>query len=97
MQRNTSNEVCGGGPQGGLLTSILFILQVNKAGSPCTIPALGQNGRNQPAFVPVPPSLGQNIGSQPVVDPIFGPFEHPVVEEESSMLPVCHDKGKLDK
>ena len=25
----------GGGPQGGLLTGILFILQVNKAGSPC--------------------------------------------------------------
>ena len=25
----------GGGPQGGLLTGILFIIQVNKAGSPC--------------------------------------------------------------
>ena len=29
----------GGGPQGGLLTGILFIIQVNKAGSPC-IPKL---------------------------------------------------------
>ena len=28
-------KVPGGGPQGGLLTSVLFILQVNKAGSPC--------------------------------------------------------------
>ena len=25
----------GGGPQGGLLTGVLFIIQVNKAGSPC--------------------------------------------------------------
>ena len=25
----------GGGPQGGLLTGVLFILQVNKAGAPC--------------------------------------------------------------
>ena len=38
-----SNEQCipGGGPQGGLLTVLLFDLQVNFAGAPCrTIPLL---------------------------------------------------------
>ena len=40
----TSNfEKCpGGGPQGGLLTGLLFCLQVNKAGSPCTSPIMPQ-------------------------------------------------------
>ena len=36
--------LCGGGPQGSLFTVLLFILQVNKAGEPCTrvnmLPAL---------------------------------------------------------
>ena len=37
----SSFEKCpGGGPQGGLLTGLLFCLQVNKAGSPCPIPSL---------------------------------------------------------
>ena len=31
-------RVPGGGPQGGLITIILFNLQVNKAGSPCPVP-----------------------------------------------------------
>ena len=31
-------ECPGGGPQGGLLTGILFCLQINKAGSPCKVP-----------------------------------------------------------
>lgn len=38
----------GGGPQGGLLTGVLFRLQVNKAGSPCIptpLPALKQKGQ----------------------------------------------------
>ena len=35
----SSFESCpGGGPQGGLLTWVLFILQVNKAGRPCPAP-----------------------------------------------------------
>ena len=32
----------GGGPQGGLLTCVFFILQVNKAGSPCSPTSLQQ-------------------------------------------------------
>ena len=28
----------GGGPQGGLLTGVLFILQTKKAGAPCVLP-----------------------------------------------------------
>ena len=37
----SSFEKCpGGGPQGGLLTGLLFCLQVNKAGSPCQNPSL---------------------------------------------------------
>ena len=44
----------GGGPQGGLLTGVLFILQVNKAGSPCSIPRqnprLTENPENDPAI-----------------------------------------------
>ena len=31
-------ECPGGGPQGGLLTGILFCLQISKAGSPCKVP-----------------------------------------------------------
>ena len=36
----------GGGPQGGLLTGVLFILQVNKAGSPSVprLPSPRQDG-----------------------------------------------------
>ena len=33
-------DIPGGGPQGGLLTVILFNLQANKAGAPCPIPSL---------------------------------------------------------
>ena len=42
-------KIPGGGPQGGLLTSILFILQANKAGSPCQTPVPGQNINALPA------------------------------------------------
>ena len=35
---STEQSILGGGPQGGLLTVILFNLQVNLAGAPCTIP-----------------------------------------------------------
>ena len=40
MGEESSFKRCpGGGPQGGLLTGLMFIIQVNKAGSPC-IPKL---------------------------------------------------------
>ena len=37
---SVEQDIPGGGPQGGLLTVILFDLQVNKAGAPCPIPPL---------------------------------------------------------
>ena len=52
----SSFEKCpGGGPQGGLLTGVLFCLKVNKAGSPCPLPelpALRQDGAQGPAPKP---------------------------------------------
>ena len=36
----------GGGPQGGLLTGVLFCMQVNKAGRPCVLPGLPSPGTN---------------------------------------------------
>ena len=41
-------KIPGGGPQCGLLTSVLFILQVNKAGGPCPLPALRQTNNILP-------------------------------------------------
>ena len=39
----SSFEKCpGGGPQGGLLTGLLFCLQVNRAGSPCPVRSLAE-------------------------------------------------------
>ena len=37
---SSEQDILGGGPQGGLLTVILFDLQVNLAGAPCPIPSL---------------------------------------------------------
>ena len=37
---STEQSIPGGGPQGGLLTVILFNLQVNLAGDPCPVPTL---------------------------------------------------------
>ena len=34
---STFKRCPGGGPQGGFLTGVLFILQINKAGKPCSI------------------------------------------------------------
>ena len=52
----SSFEKCpGGGPQGGLLTGVLFCLQVNKAGSPCPTPehpSPRQDGAHGPALNP---------------------------------------------
>ena len=35
---STEQDIPGGGPQGGLLTVLLFDLQVNQAGEACTLP-----------------------------------------------------------
>ena len=47
---STFKRCPGGGPQGVLLTGVLFILQVNKAGKPCSIkPSLRQEVTHLPA------------------------------------------------
>ena len=47
--KTSSFQSCpGGGPQGGLLTGILFIIQVNKAGSPCVPRRLVQDMTTSP-------------------------------------------------
>ena len=56
------HRVPGGGPQGGLLTGLLFCVQVRLAGSPCPattphLPALEQPALDQPA--PEQPALEQ--------------------------------------
>ena len=43
----------GGGPQGGLLTVILFDLQVNLAGNPCPLPSTLQPGEVGPDLGPL--------------------------------------------
>ena len=79
----------GGGPQGGLLTSLLFCLQVNKAGSPCSVPrapSLGQIPALHPATTsPSHPSLGQIAVQGPATSP-----------EEYQVQP-CQDKKNLHK
>ena len=58
----SSFEKCpGGGPQGGLLTGVLFCLQVNKAGRPCPtpeLPALRQDFAQHPALELTPNLVG---------------------------------------
>jgi hypothetical protein len=53
---STFHRVPGGGPQGGLLTGLLFCLQVNRAGRPCPdtsarLPALGSVQPAEPPCV----------------------------------------------
>ena len=71
---STEQYIPGGGPQGGLLTVILFNLQVNKAGAPCPIPTqliLGHTGP-EPAphnTGPLPPChLREKIRKKKFVD-----------------------------
>ena len=76
-------KVPGGGPQGGLLTGVLFCLQVNKAGSPCPLPelpALGQAGAQVPALGndgTEGPAQGQDGVQQPDhgLDRVQGPLQ----------------------
>ena len=58
-KESTFHSLPGGGPQGGLLTSILFCVQVNKAGSPCT-PA-----SRQPVTLPPNPASRQPVALPP--------------------------------
>ena len=43
-EESSFKRLPGGGPQGGLLTGLLFVVQVNKAGRPCSpLPSIRQN------------------------------------------------------
>ena len=65
----------GGGPQGGLLTGVLFILQVNKAGSPCNLktPAL----RQSVSLPPANPETQNHISDPDLLQGTHGPLENP--------------------
>ena len=45
---SAEQDIPGGGPQGGLLTVLLFDLQVNQAGAPCTLPRTLPYGEEGP-------------------------------------------------
>ena len=96
---STFEKCPGGGPQGGLLTGVLFCLQVNKAGSPCPLPelpALGQDGAQGPA-------LGQDgaqgpaIGQERAQEPAEGQSALDPIPNSVNPLPLCHQKDKLHK
>ena len=59
-------------------------------------PTLGKNSKNQTAVILVPPVLKQNIKSQ-LVDPIMGPVENPIEEENLVTLQACQEDFKLKK
>ena len=50
---SSEQDIPGGGPQGGLLTVILFDLQVNFAGAPCPLPQLLPAGIEGPDLGPL--------------------------------------------
>ena len=80
----------GGGPQGGLLTGVLFCLQVNKAGRPCSLPQLPVLGQEtthgQPASIPELPAI-RNVSVQ---DPASSTFQHPTLGQGIIQDPVLN-------
>ena len=57
-ETSEEQDIPGGGPQGGLLTVLLFDLQVNLAGAPCPIPRslpLGLEGPDVEPVLALPP------------------------------------------
>ena len=84
----------GGGPQGGLLTQVLFCLQVNKAGAPCTLPQHPAGGKeitqrptNQADDIILPqlPASGQEGFSSP---------PNITSHNEDNLRPPCHKKSR---
>ena len=51
--QSDEQDIPGGGPQGGLLTVLLFDLQVNLAGAPCPLPRLLPVGTEGPELGPL--------------------------------------------
>ena len=89
---STFQSCPGGGPQGGLLTGVLFCLQVNKAGSPCPLPqlpSLGQEWHHTPAIIPI--SNPEHPSSRQ--DTTQGPACRPIIPQEENR-PLCHKKRK---
>ena len=86
---STFEKCPGGGPQGGLLTGVLFILQVNKAGSPCPSP------RQEHALVPTEypiqssqvPARRQEDCPRPINYQIQT-SENPSLGQEETQLPI---------
>ena len=93
---STFQSCPGGGPQGGLLTGVLFCLQVNKAGSPCPLPELpsfGLEGHHTPAIHPTQ-SNTEHPSSRQVS--LQGPTLRPIPPQEENR-PLCHKKENLHK
>ena len=100
-QATSSFQQCpGGGPQGGLLTGILFCLQVNKAGHPCKLPAPlaapekpeGQEPPKKNPIVAAPTSPGQpRVAAPPQMNLLVTappPPGQPGVEAPPQMNPI---------
>ena len=93
-----------GGPQGGLLTGILFCPQVNKVGSPCPLPSRAQQ------FLQVQDPASQQVGTLVPTstqvqdkDPAFGqsevnlPVNEPIEEPALGQSEVTHlAKGQTE-
>ena len=80
-------EKCpGGGPQGGLLTCVFFILQVNKAGSPCSLTRI---------HLPIL----ENPGSRNIeaISTNQGQSELPALRNENTNPQPCQNQKKLHK
>jgi hypothetical protein len=99
----------GGGPQGGLLTGILFCLQVNKAGAPCPLPqtpSLGQEPLQTPPEDPAPCTFqslenSQNSqlpssGQEPAPCPPSDQAEHPLLRKNLVQGPLNHPREYQD-
>ena len=83
----------GGGPQGGLLTGVLFFLRINKAGSPCVMslpPSLGQEDTYGPPNIPQVHSSHPSHRQEEAEDRAL----LPIPQQE---MPPCHNQSKLHK
>jgi hypothetical protein len=113
-QAVSSFDMCpGGGPQGGLLTGLLFCLQVRRAGSPCLqigmeLPGLEEEQDSAPGMEDgvegeQDPAPGMEDGVEGEQDPAPGREDgvegeqDPAHRMEPKNLPLCHNKAKTHK
>ena len=83
---SADQDIPGGGPQGGLLTVLLFNLQVNLAGQPCPLRPLQPAGLDDHL-------QARDLASLP---PVPAKVDHPHVQIYGP-LPPCHQKEKTLK